>query len=128
MTADLKDLTSGSGTARDSVTVGAWTAISRGTGVIRVIVIGAVLGPTFLGNTYQLTNSLPSLIYYGFLAGSLFVSLLVPALVKYIDNGRPEDTARVSGGFLGIAMVSLLALAPVAVLVLPELLRSMGTL
>jgi putative peptidoglycan lipid II flippase len=119
----LRDLTSGSGTARDSVTVGAWTAISRGTGVVRVIVIGAVLGPTFLGNTYQLTNSLPNLIYYGFLAGSLFVSLLVPALVQHIDHHRPHDTARVSGGFLGIALAALLVLAPVAVLLLPELLR-----
>lgn len=119
----LDDLTSGSGTARDSVTVGAWTALSRGTGVIRVVVIGAVLGPTFLGNTYQLTNSLPNLIYYGFLAGSLFVSLLVPALVQHIDNHRPKDTARVSGGFLGIALALLLMLAPVAVVLLPELLR-----
>jgi putative peptidoglycan lipid II flippase len=119
----LRDLTSGSGTARDSMTVGAWTALSRGTGVIRVVVIGAVLGPTFLGNTYQLTNSLPNLIYYGFLAGSLFVSLLVPALVKHIDNRRPKDTARVSGGFLGIALALLLLLAPLAVVLLPELLR-----
>jgi putative peptidoglycan lipid II flippase len=119
----LDDLTSGSGTARDSVTVGAWTALSRGTGVIRVVVIGAVLGPTFLGNTYQLTNSLPNLIYYGFLAGSLFVSLLVPALVQHIDNHRPKDSARVAGGFLGIALVLLGLLAPIAVLLLPELLR-----
>lgn len=119
----LRDLTSGSGTARDSVTVGAWTALSRGTGVIRVVVIGAVLGPTFLGNTYQLTNSLPNLIYYGFLAGSLFVSLLVPALVQHIDKHRPKDVARVSGGFLGIALVLLAMLAPVAVVLLPELLR-----
>jgi putative peptidoglycan lipid II flippase len=119
----LDDLTSGSGTARDSVTVGVWTALSRGTGVIRVVVIGAVLGPTFLGNTYQLTNSLPNLIYYGFLAGSLFVSLLVPALVQHIDNHRPKDSARVAGGFLGIALVLLGLLAPIAVLLLPELLR-----
>ncbi len=119
----LRDLTSGSGTARDSVTVGAWTALSRGTGVVRVVVIGAVLGPTFLGNTYQLTNSLPNLIYYGFLAGSLFVSLLVPALVQHIDKHRPKDVARVSGGFLGIALVLLAMLAPVAVVLLPELLR-----
>ena len=46
------------------------------TGVIRFAVIGAVLGPTFFGNTYQFTNSLPNLVYYGFLAGSLFSSLL----------------------------------------------------
>lgn len=117
------DLTSASGTARDTVTVGVWTALSRGTGVIRVVVIGAVLGPTFLGNTYQLTNSLPNLIYYGFLAGSLFVSLLVPALVQHIDERRPRDVARVSGGFLGIALAALALLAPIAVLGLPELLR-----
>jgi putative peptidoglycan lipid II flippase len=119
----LRDLTSASGTARDTVTVGVWTALSRGTGVIRVVVIGAVLGPTFLGNTYQLTNSLPNLIYYGFLAGSLFVSLLVPALVQHIDKHRPRDTARVSGGFLGIALAALLLLAPIAVFLLPELLK-----
>ncbi|WP_427894849.1 murein biosynthesis integral membrane protein MurJ [Kribbella sp. GL6] len=121
--ADSADLTSGSGTAKDTMTVGVWTALSRITGVVRVIVIGAVLGPTFLGNTYQLTNSLPNLIYYGFLAGSLFVSLLVPALVQHIDQRRPRDTARVSGGFLGVALAGLLVLAPVAVVLLPELLR-----
>ncbi len=120
---DPGDLTSGTGTARDSLTVGVWTALSRITGVVRVIVIGAVLGPTFLGNTYQLTNSLPNLIYYGFLAGSLFVSLLVPALVQHIDHGRSRDTARVAGGFLGVALAGLLVLAPVAVVLLPELLR-----
>jgi len=110
-------------TAKDSMTVGAWTAISRGTGVVRVVVIGAVLGPTFLGNTYQLTNSLPNLVYYGFLAGSLFVSLLVPALVRHIDDQRQHDTARISGGFLGIALAALLVIAPIAVVLLPELLR-----
>ena len=53
----------------------------------RFAVVGAVLGPTFFGNTYQFTNSLPNLVYYGFLAGSLFSSLLVPALVRHIDAG-----------------------------------------
>jgi putative peptidoglycan lipid II flippase len=118
-----EELTSASGTARDSMTVGLWTSVSRATGVVRVIVIGAVLGPTFFGNVYQLTNTLPNLIFYGFLAGSLLSSLLVPALVRYIDSGRPEETARVSGGFLGVSMVALLGAAPLAVLVLPLLIR-----
>ncbi len=117
------DLTGADGTTRDSVTVSAWTAASRATGMVRVVVVGAVLGPTFLGNSYQLTNSLPNLIFFGFLAGSLFVSLLVPALVRHIDEHRPRDTARVSGGFLGVALAGLLVLAPLAVGVLPELLR-----
>ncbi len=117
------ELTSASSTARDSLTVGLWTSVGRATGVIRVIVIGAVLGPTFFGNVFQLTNTLPNLIFYGFLAGSLLSSLLVPALVRYIDAGQPEETSRVSGGFLGVAMMALLTVAPVAVVLLPLLLR-----
>ena len=58
--------------AGDSLTVAAWTIVSRVTGLMRFAVIGAVLGPTFFGNTYQFTNSLPNLIYFGLLAGSLF--------------------------------------------------------
>jgi putative peptidoglycan lipid II flippase len=117
------DLSSGGGTARDSVTAGAWTLISRATGVARVVAIGAVLGPTFFGNTYQLTNSLPNLIYFGFLAGSLFSSLLVPALVRHIDGRDAAATGRVSGGFLGVALTALLVIAPLAVLLLPFALR-----
>ncbi|MGZ4429757.1 MAG: murein biosynthesis integral membrane protein MurJ [Nocardioidaceae bacterium] len=122
------ELTSSRGTARDTLTLGGWTAVSRATGVLRIVVVGAVLGPTFFGNTYQLTNSLPNLIYYGFLAGSLFSSLLVPALVRHIDNGEPRESARVSGGFLGVTLLALAVVAPIAVVLLPELLRLTGPL
>ncbi len=33
-------------TARNSATVAGWTLVSRVTGLLRVVVIGAVLGPT----------------------------------------------------------------------------------
>jgi putative peptidoglycan lipid II flippase len=108
------------GATRDSLVVGGGTAVSRLTGVLRVIMVGAVLGPTQFGNTFQLTNSLPNLIYYGFLAGSLFSSLLVPALVHHVDAGMPGHAARVSGGFLGTAWLALAVLVPIAVLVVPQ--------
>lgn len=78
------------------MTVAAWTLMSRVTGLIRFAAVGAVLGPTFFGNTYQFTNSLPNLVYYGFLAGSLFSSLLVPALVRHIDRGDKLASERVA--------------------------------
>jgi putative peptidoglycan lipid II flippase len=90
------------------------------------VVIGAVLGPTFFGNTYQLTNSLPNLIYYGFLAGTLFPSLLVPALVRHIDRRDTSATGRISGGFLGVALAALALLAPLAVGLLPLALQLGG--
>ena len=108
-----------SGTARDSLVAGVGTAVSRLTGVARVVMVGAVLGPTTFGDTFQLTNSLPNLVYYGFLAGSLFASLLVPALVRHVDAGDPDRTARVSGGFLGFSWLAMLVLVPVVVLVIP---------
>jgi putative peptidoglycan lipid II flippase len=100
-----------SGLVRNSLTGSAWTLISRITGLARVVAIGAVLGATFLGNTYQGIYALPSLVYYQLLAGSLFVSLLVPSLVTHIRSGDRARADAFVRGFLG----SLLAVAAIAV-------------
>jgi len=86
-----------------------------------------VLGPTFFGNAYQFTNSLPNLIYFGLLAGSLFSSLLVPALVEHVDAGNREASERVAGGFLGMTLVALLAGVPLAVVFGPVVLSLAAT-
>ena len=112
--------------AGDSMAVAAWTVVSRVTGVAKFVAIGAVLGPTFFGNTYQFTNSLPNLVYYGFLAGSLFSSLLVPALVRHIDAGDHRASERVAGGFLGMTLLALVAIAPVAVILGPLVRLAVG--
>src|SRR5215472_11243213 len=109
--------------AGDSITVAGWTILSRVTGVAKFACIGAVLGPTFFGNTYQFTNSLPNLVYYGFLAGSLFSGLLVPALVRHIDAGDRLASERVAGGFLGVTLVALLPGVPLAVIFGPLALK-----
>src|SRR6266566_8455110 len=109
--------------AGDSISVAAWTIVSRLTGVAKFAAIGAVLGPTFFGNTYQFTNSLPNLVYYGFLAGSLFSSLLVPALVRHIDAGNRPASERVAGGFLGMTLILLLAITPLAITLGPLVLK-----
>ena len=108
--------------AADSVTVAAWTVVSRVTGLVRIAAIGAVLGPTLLGNTFQFTNALPNLIYYGLLAGSLFTSLLVPALVHHVDERDRGACERLAGGFLGTTLLALAVVLPVAVALAPSLL------
>ncbi len=116
-------------TSRDSMLVSVGTSLARLTGVVRVVVIGAVLGPTTFGNAFQITNSLPNLIYYGFLAGALVSSLLVPALVKHLVAGARTEVPMVARGFLGLALIGSAATVPVMVLGLPLLLRvaSAGT-
>ncbi len=109
--------------AGDSLTVAAWTIVSRVTGLARVAVAAAVLGPTYAGNTYQFTNSLPNLLYYGFLAGGFFSSLLAPALVRHIDAGDRRASQRVAGGFLGVTLVAMVAVAPLAIILGPLALK-----
>ena len=75
----------------NSITVAAWTIVSRITGLLRFAVIGAVLGRRSSGTPSGFHNSLPNLVFYGFLAGSLSSSLLVPALVSHIDAPATGD-------------------------------------
>src|SRR3984885_8945651 len=117
------DLSSPEGAVGDSMSVAIWTIVSRFTGVLRGVVVAAVLGATYFANTYQFTNSLPNLIFYGLLAGALFSSLLVPALVPHIDSGDRRAAARTAGGLLGLALVGMLALVPVVAVLTPWLLR-----
>jgi putative peptidoglycan lipid II flippase len=112
------------GAVRDSMSVAAWTAVSRLTGVLRGIAIAAVLGATYFANTYQFTNSLPNLVFYGLLAGSMFSSLLIPALVHHIDAGDRRATARIAGGLLGVAVLGMMVLVPVVAVTTGWLLRA----
>ncbi|MDX6395287.1 MAG: putative peptidoglycan lipid flippase [Streptosporangiaceae bacterium] len=117
------DLATPQGAVSDSMSVAVWTIISRFTGVLRGVTVAAVLGATYFANTYQFTNSLPNLVFYGLLAGSLFSSILVPALVPHIDSGDRRAAARTAGGLLGLALVGMLALVPVVAVLTPVLLH-----
>jgi len=87
--------------AGNSLTVAAWTIISRISGLGRVAAIAAVLGPTYLGNTYQATNLVPNLVFE-LLTGSLLAGLIVPPILRHLAGGDVERAKRVAGGFLGV--------------------------
>jgi putative peptidoglycan lipid II flippase len=94
----------------DSLAGSVWTGVSRATGFVRAVGIAAVLGATYFGNTYQALNSLPNLVYYQLLAGSVFASVLVPVLVRHINEGDEKRARDVLTGFLG----TMLAVAAAA--------------
>ncbi|MDT5037602.1 MAG: putative peptidoglycan lipid flippase [Micromonosporaceae bacterium] len=108
--------------AKDSVAVAAWTAVSRASGFLRIAVVAAVLGPTYLGNVFQATNNIPNLTYVA-LTGALFSNLLIPSLVRHIDAGDAKATERVAGAFLSTALLGFGAVAAVVVLAGPVVLR-----
>jgi murein biosynthesis integral membrane protein MurJ len=88
--------------AGHSLSVAAWTVVSRVTGLGRMVAIAVVLGPTYLGNTYQATSLVPNLVFE-FLTGSLLASILVPSLVRHISQHGLARAEQVARGFLGIS-------------------------
>ncbi|MDH4145613.1 MAG: hypothetical protein OEY23_10670 [Acidimicrobiia bacterium] len=109
----------------NSATVAAWTLVSRVSGLGRILAIGAVLGPTFFGNLFQTANQLPN-IAFELIAGQLIASLLVPALVRHLDQGDRLASERVAGGFLGVVVAAFSATAVVLALGAPLVLRLVG--
>jgi putative peptidoglycan lipid II flippase len=102
----------GSGSTRNETTealgVASWTLVSRVSGLIRVAVAGAILGPTFFANIFQATNTVPN-ITYSLMAGSLLASLVVPALVETLDRHGPERARAVAQGLLGVVIMGFCA-------------------
>jgi putative peptidoglycan lipid II flippase len=101
------------GLATDVRTAATWTLFSRCSGFIRVAVMAAVLGPTYFGNLFLITLSVPAAAQELFL-GAIITILLVPALVRRIDAGEPAVAARLANGMLGV----LLLLAVVLIVLL----------
>ena len=107
-------------TARHSITVAAWTLVSRLTGLGRVLVLGAVLGPTFFANAAQSGLLLPSLVYT-IIAGPLVAMVVIPTVVRVISDRTTVHAAdvlgRISGFMLLVAACLTVALVGVSSLV-----------
>jgi putative peptidoglycan lipid II flippase len=109
-----------SSTARAARGMGAITAVSRLLGLLRVLVIAAVLGISFLGNAFQQANSVSNVLFELLAAGALS-AVLVPTFVDLIDRGDHEGAEEVAGGVLGVACMALGAISLVGVVGAPWL-------
>jgi putative peptidoglycan lipid II flippase len=96
----------GSTTTRTAAGMGAITAVSRGLGLVRVLVVSAVLGVSFLGNAFQQANSVSNVLFELLAAGALS-AVLVPAFVDLIDREGRERAEQVAGGVLWVALAGL---------------------
>src|SRR5689334_11649693 len=110
------------GLLRSTVSITAGNVASRVTGFVRVIAIGAALGTTFLGNTYQ-TSNLVSNILFELLAAGLLSSVLVPTFVRLIDTGHRDDAEHVAGAVLGVCLAVLGAVLLAGLVLRPVIMR-----
>ena len=112
--------------ARAAARMGVATAASRGFGFVRVLAIAAILGPTYLGNTFQASNSVSNVLFELMAAGALS-AVLVPTFVGLLDGGDAPEAERLAGGVLGLALAGLGVVTLVGVLAAPWLARLLAS-
>lgn len=92
--------------SRSTLTISAWNSVSRLTGFVRVLAVGAAVGTTYLGNTYQSSNLVSNLLFE-ILASGLLSAPLVPAFVGLLDRGDKDGAEGLAGSLLGLSLVGL---------------------
>jgi putative peptidoglycan lipid II flippase len=112
--------------ARAAAGMGVATAVSRLFGFVRVLVIAAVLGTTYLGNTFQASNSFSNVLFELLAAGALS-AVLVPTFVELIDRGEEQEAERLAGNVLGRGLVWLGAVSVVAIAAAPWIARLLAS-
>lgn len=107
---------------RSAAGMGAAAAVSRAFGALRMIVIAAVLGTTYLGNTFQASNSVSNVLFELLAAGALS-AVLVPTFVDLLGRGADRRAEEVAGGVLSIALAGLAVVSLLGVVFAPQLAR-----
>ena len=120
--ASLGDTRGAGGTARAAFGMGAITAVSRVLGFVRVLVVAAVLGTTYLGNAFQSANLVSNVLFELLAAGALS-AVLVPTFVNLLERGDHKGAEDVAGGVLGVALAVLGATTAIAVIGAPLVSR-----
>jgi putative peptidoglycan lipid II flippase len=108
--------------ARGAAVITAATAVSRITGFVRVIVVAATMGTTFLANTYQTANSAPNVLFELVAAGVL-TSVFVPTFVSYLVKGEHREGWEAADALTSVALVGLTVLATIVALSAPLVMR-----
>jgi len=123
---------------KDTLIVAIGTAMSRLTGLLRVVVFGIIIGQTALADAFDGANNSPNSIYE-LLVGGLLAASLVPLFTRFAEDDDDEATnAVVSVSLIVLAIATALAVAAaplifrlfslhVSPLVNPEQFRHVGT-
>ena len=106
---------------RDNLSVAAGTALSRVTGVARILALGFAVKES-LADAYLLANNTPNIIYELILGGVL-TATLVPMFTGHLEDGDDDATNAV----VSTTVVALVALTLVTAAAAPLLIAMYGT-
>ncbi len=98
----------------------AGTFVSRITGLVRGLLLVAVLGTTLLGDTYNVANTMPNILYNLIIGGAL-TAVFVPQMVRAIRE--PDGGSAFLSKLVTATCVLLGLLVLISVLAAPILVR-----
>ncbi|KAB1915862.1 murein biosynthesis integral membrane protein MurJ [Micromonospora sp. AMSO31t] len=117
-TAPPQEVVAETSAAANSAVMAVGSLVSRGTGFVRNLMVGAALG-NLVGNVFTTAQFLPNQVYE-FLLGGVLTSVLIPVLVRRrkIDPDRGEAYAQrlLALAVLALAATALIAMAGASVL------------
>ncbi|MTK04915.1 murein biosynthesis integral membrane protein MurJ [Micromonospora sp. CP22] len=100
--------------AANSAIMALGSLVSRGTGFLRNLVIGAALGGALVGDAYTTAQILPGMVYE-FLLGGILTSVLIPVLVRRrkadADGGQAYAQRLLTLALLALGAAAVLAVA-----------------
>jgi putative peptidoglycan lipid II flippase len=111
----------GAGLLRSSRAMAIGTILSRVTGLIRTMLLAAVIGTFAVGDAFNVANTLPNIVY-DLLLGGVLTSVLVPLLVR-AQTGSADDGVDYANRLLSAIVVALGAVTVVMVVAAPVLAR-----
>jgi putative peptidoglycan lipid II flippase len=100
------------------------TVASRVVGLGRTGVLAHTLGMSCVGDTYQVANALPNVIFE-VAAGGALASVVVPVLAGAVAAGDRETASRTASALLTWTVAVLTPVALLGILVAPHLMRAL---
>ncbi|MFI5829492.1 murein biosynthesis integral membrane protein MurJ [Streptomyces sp. NPDC051578] len=113
-----------SGLLKSSALMAAGTIVSRITGFLRTLVIGTAIGVTTLNDSYQVANTLPTMIYV-LVGGGALNAVFIPQLVRAMKDDEDGGEAY-ANRLLTLVVVLLGAVTTVCVLAAPLFIGMMS--
>ncbi|MER6222532.1 murein biosynthesis integral membrane protein MurJ [Streptomyces sp900105755] len=112
------------GLMKSSAVMAAGTLVSRLTGFLRTLVMGAALGVGTLNDTYQVANTLPTMIYV-LVGGGALNAVFVPQLVRSMKEDS-DGGAAYANRLITLVVTFLGSATLICVVAAPEFIRVMS--
>lgn len=109
---------------KSSTIMAVGTIVSRITGLVRGLLLVAVLGTTLLGDTFNVANTMPNILYNLIIGGAL-TAVFVPQIVR--ATGDPDGGSAFISRLVTATFVFLVGLVVIAIVIAPLLVGIFAT-